>query len=134
AHPAAATLPMHRIAALGARWTSERPMVSSGAYRLIGWTLNDRIRLAANPRWHDGAPPISVVEWRPVTDKLTMLRLFRAGEAQTTNDFPTTRLRWLRRHMPGAVHVAPYRGAFYFAFNTRKPPFDDARVRQALSL
>jgi oligopeptide transport system substrate-binding protein len=134
AHPAAAALPIHRIEALGPRWTSERPLVVSGAYQLTEWALNDHITLATNRRWHEGRPAISSVEWRPVTDKLTQLRLFRAGAADVTSDIPATRLPWLQKHLPHAIHIAPYRGAFYFAFNTRKPPFDDVRVRRALNL
>ena len=129
AHPAIAALPIHRP-----HWTADRPIVASGAYRVAAWTPNDRILLEANPGWHDGRPPIARIVWRPVADRLTALRLFRAGETDVTGDFPASRLAWLRAHLPAAVHIAPYRGAFYFAFNTRRPPFDDARVRRALSI
>lgn len=134
AHPAMSALPLHRIQAAGDQWTADRPMVASGPYRLIEWKLNERIRLAANPAWHDGAPPIARVDWTPVDDSLTALRQFRAGAADTTSDFPASRFSWLKRHLPRSVHVAPYDGAYYFAFNTRKPPFSDSRVRRALSI
>ncbi|MFM9853868.1 MAG: ABC transporter substrate-binding protein [Sphingomonadaceae bacterium] len=129
AHPAMAALPLHR-----AQWVSERPMVTSGAYQLTRWALADHIDLRANPAWHGGAPRIARVEWRPVTDTLAALRLFEAGGADVLGDIPSARLASVKAKLSKAVHIAPYRGAYYFAFNTRRAPFNDVRVRRALSL
>ncbi len=129
AQPALAALPLQRL-----RWASERPLVTSGPYRLLSWTQGDRVLLGANPRWHDGRPPIARVEWRPTSDPLTAMRTLLSGAADTTSDFPASRLDWLRAHAPKALHLAPYRGAYYFVFNTRRPPFADKRVRVALNL
>jgi oligopeptide transport system substrate-binding protein len=124
AHPALAALPLHRK-----NWTEERPVVTSGAYHLATWVLNDHMRLDPNK----GKAQHSV-EWRPVTDSLTALRLFQADGADIVGDFPSARFGELRQSMPRAVKVAPYRGTYYFAFNTRRPPFNDVRIRRALNL
>jgi peptide/nickel transport system substrate-binding protein/oligopeptide transport system substrate-binding protein len=129
AHPALAALPLHR-----AHWADERPVVASGAYRVQDWTLNDHVRLDRNPAWHDPPAKIPRVEWRPVNDSLTGMRSFLAGEADSAGDFPASRLSSLRTRLGQQVRLAPYRGSYYFVFNTRKPPFNDARVRKALSL
>jgi len=134
AHPAIAALPMHRIARMGADWTKDRPLVTSGPYQLAEWRLNDHVLLVRNPNWHDRPAPIAHVEWRPAQDRQSALRQFLGGEADTASDFPTERLEWLNRHRAGQAHVAPYRGSYYFVFNTRRAPFADKRVRKALNL
>lgn len=134
AQPALAALPIHRIAAAGDRWTSDRPLVTSGPYRLTAWRLGDRLTLARNPAWHDSPAPTPSIVWQPAEDKLAALRRFRGGEADSVSDIPPARLDWARGHLPGAVRVAPYAGTYYLAFNTRKVPFDDVRIRRALSM
>lgn len=134
AHPALAALPFHIIKTKGEAWTGERPLITSGPYRLTQWRLNQALTLQANPFWHDGKPASATVIWRPVENKLTAMRLILAGGADTSSDFPDSRQSWLSGNYPRFVHVTPYLGTYYFVFNTRRPPFNDRRVRQALSM
>ncbi len=129
AHPAMAALPLH-----APHWTTARPTIVSGPYRVTHWALGDQMRLAANPNWHGGRAPMPQVIWRPVTDGLTALRQFQSGAADIVGEVPSARLAQAKQTMGDAVRVADYRGSYYFAFNTRKPPFNDVRVRRALSL
>src|SRR3546814_1171065 len=74
------------------------------------------------------------IEWKPAGDKQCAFLQFRAGQAHIVSDFPSERLDWLNRRMPGAAQISAFRGSYYFVFNTRRPPFDDRRVRLALNL
>lgn len=134
AHPAMAALPVHRIAQAGDQWTSDRPLITSGAYRAMDWILNDRLTLAANPNWHQGQPAIAKVLWKPADNALTGMRQVLGGAADIASDYPANRHGWLMQNHRQFVHVSDYLGTYYFAFNTRRPPFDDARVRRALSM
>jgi oligopeptide transport system substrate-binding protein len=129
AHPAMAALPLHRK-----NWESERPLVTSGAYRVSSWALSDHLTLEANPFWYGGRPAIAKVEWRPITDSLVALRLFQSGGADMLADVPSARLPQLKETSARTLKIAPYAGSYYYAFNTRRAPFSDARVRRALSM
>lgn len=134
AHPAMAALPFHRIDALSEGWTADRPLVTSGAYRLTEWRLNQRIRLDANPNWHAGKPKTARIIWQPMDNLNSAMRLVLAGGADVAGEYTPGRHHWLRRQHPDIVRNAPYLGTYYYAFNTRTPPFDDVRVRRALSI
>jgi peptide/nickel transport system substrate-binding protein/oligopeptide transport system substrate-binding protein len=133
AHPSAAALPVHRIARDPRGWT--RTPAASGPYLLAHWDLHSRMQLAANPAYWDAdrvrTPKLAFL---PIDDDQTAIRRFRAGQAHTLGDFPASQLGLLRARLGEAVRIAPYRGSYYWVFNTRKPPFDDVRVRRALSM
>ncbi len=134
AHPAMATLPFHRIAAKGEAWTADRPLITSGPYRLIDWQLNQQMTLAANPFWNGGKPGVRKLIWKPVDNMQSSMRLLLANGADIATDFPPNRLPWLKAHYPKLVHNSGFLATYYFAFNTRRPPFNDPRVRRALSM
>ncbi|QTD57114.1 peptide ABC transporter substrate-binding protein [Parasphingorhabdus cellanae] len=134
AHPAMAALPLHRIDEAGDKWTSERPMTVSGPYQLATWQLNDHARMTRNPEWHDEPAPTATIIWKPMDDSLSAMRLFLSGGADIAADYPASRHKWLVENHPDLAHSVPYLGSYYFAFNTRKAPFDDSRVRTALSM
>ncbi len=134
AHPAIAALPFHRITAKGEGWTADRPLVTSGPYRLTEWKLNDHIMLMANPAYYGGKPATNAVVWRPMDNILSGMRQILAGGADTSSDFPANRNAWLQERYPQLVRNHAFMATYYFAFNTRRPPFDDVRVRRALSM
>ncbi len=134
AHPAIAALPFHRIGLVGEQWTADRPLVTSGAYRLTDWKLNQQLTLQANPRWHGGRPVSSRLLWRPMDNMNSAMRMVLAGGADIGSDYPPARHNWLKQKYPRLVRSAPFLGTYYFAFNTRKAPFNDVRVRRALAM
>ncbi len=134
AHPAMAALPFHRIDTKSEAWTADRPLVTSGAYHLTGWQLNQQMTLAANPYWNGGKPATPKLIWKPVDNMQSSMRLMLAGGADVATDFPPNRLPWLKTHYPKFVHNSGFIATYYFPFNTRRPPFSDPRVRRALSM
>lgn len=134
AHPAMGALPFHRMAAVGGKWAAERPLVTSGAYRLTEWRLSQRLVLDANPHWHGGKPKTARIIWKPMDNLNSAMRLILSGGADIGSEYTPARHNWLREKHPDIVRNAPFLGTYYFVFNTRKPPFDDRRVRVALSM
>lgn len=135
AHASAAILPGRLIQAHPDTWIKHRPLVSSGAFRLVNWRLQNALTMEKNPYYHENQnTPLKRVIYLPLSDDQTALRRFRAGEVDIVPDFPARQFAFLKRAVPENVHTAPYRGSYYFVFNTRRPPFNDVRVRQALSM
>lgn len=134
AHPAMAALPLHDIDAKGSAWTAQRPLTTSGPYQLIEWQLGNQMTLASNPKWHDDHGSVRQVIWKPMSDNLTAMRTFLSGAADTTSDVPVNRLALLKEQAPDALHIGDYLGTYYYAFNVRKPPFDNVYVRRALNM
>lgn len=110
-------------------------MVSNGAFKLVDFVPNDRIVLDKNPNYRDAANvKLDREIFYSIEDRSAALRRFQAGEIHSYGDVPTDQLKFIRETLKDQFKTAPYLGTYYFAVNTAKKPFDDPRVRNALSM
>ena len=71
----------------------------------------------------------------PLEDRSAALRRFQAGEIDSYADAPADQIPLHSRAFQGRVPRRRRASACPISrFNTKKPPFDDARVRNALSM
>ncbi len=130
-------LPVHPATAAkaGLAPADPRSWVTNGAYRLKEFIPNSHIRLDRNPYFHDAADvKIDTVIFYPAPDLAAAARRFQAGELQLTTDIPAEQFKELRRKLGEQVRIGPYLATYFLIINTAKQPFDDPRVRRALSL
>ncbi len=134
-HYTAFPVPKHLVEKFGDDWIKKEHIASNGAYVLEEWVPNTHVRLTKNPGFYDAAHvAIEKVEFYPTEDRGAVQKRFRAGEIDIAKDFASEQFDFLKKELPDETRVAPYLGIYYYPINTKKPPFDDPRVRQALSM
>lgn len=129
--------PLHRrsIETYGADFVRPEHMVTNGPFMLESFTPNDRLVLIKNPYYYDAAHVALDEEiFYSLEDRAAALRRFMAGEIQSYDDVPVEQIGFVRSHLAEAFKVTPNLGTYFYAFDTRHKPFDDKRVRQALSM
>ncbi len=130
-------LPLHRpsLRRWGASFTRAGHLVTNGAFALKDYVPNDRLVLAKNPFFHDAAKVRLEGEVIfPMEDHSAALRRFIVGEIDSYPDVPIDQIRYVRSHLAAQFKVAPNLGSYFWAFDTRHPPFDDPHVRDALAM
>ncbi len=134
--PIFAATPAHAILESPIRWILEEDVPVSGAYCLEWWRLNDSIRVRRNPLYWDNENTRSeVVDFLPISNPSTALNLYLMGDVDVIWDkdlVPTHVVDELMGR--DDFHQFDYLGTYFLRFNTTLKPFDDPRVRRALSL
>lgn len=133
-------LPLHRasVEAAGgatrrdASWTNPGRFVGNGPFRLTEWRPSQHLEAVRNPHYHAAERVrVDALRFQVYDSGDTEERSFRAGQVDITMSVPAAKLetytdRVLRRD---ELHETRF-----FALNTTRPPLNDTRVRQALSL
>jgi oligopeptide transport system substrate-binding protein len=130
-------LPRHAIERHGSAWTRAGNHVGNGAFALAERRPRGAILLKRNARFHAaGGVALEAVQYLPSDDLRTMVSRFRAGEIDVNGwpGFPVQQGPALQRELGAQVRVSPLQSVRYLRFNTARAPFDDPRVRRALSL
>lgn len=115
-------------------WSDPKQFVGNGAFVLDKWVVNERIELKKNPNyWDADDTQLTSVTYIPFENQNASINRYVVGEVDITSDVPTHMAQKLEREYQGAYTVVPLLCTYYYAFNTTRPPFDDVRVRQAVS-
>ncbi len=136
AMPTLAVLPKWIIEKHGDRWLNAKPLPTSGPYILDYWKIHDKIRLRKNPRHWDAANiQNDIVDFLPCESAITALNIYENKQAD---------IIWDKNLIPSELmdvigkrddcHLYDYLGSYFLRFNVKKKPFNDARVRKALTL
>jgi oligopeptide transport system substrate-binding protein len=132
-----ATYPVNKasIDKLGADFIKPGNLVSNGAYVLTEFVPNDHIKAVKNDKFYDAANvKIDVVNFIPTEDRSTAMKRFEAGELDSNDDLPTEQLADIRAKFGDQVRIGPYLGTYYYAFKTDKAPWDNVKLRHAVSM
>ncbi len=106
----------------------------SGPFRLMQWRKDRHLILERYEGYHEtGRPLLDRIVFRPVSDETARMTALRTREIHLSLDVPEKDRSILER--AGHIRVASVPGTFweYLGLNTRRPPLDDPRVRQAVA-
>ncbi|WP_165767108.1 peptide ABC transporter substrate-binding protein [Parendozoicomonas haliclonae] len=133
-HFSMAPVPQNLIEQYGSDWTKVGNLVTNGAYKLKSHEPEKSIVLERNSHyWNDSETVINEVTFVPVKDATNEFTLYTEDKIDMTSTIPLDEFRSLKRKYPEQIHISPQSSVYFYYFNTRKKPFDDVRVRKALS-
>jgi oligopeptide transport system substrate-binding protein len=117
----------------GDDWTKPANFVGNGPFLLKEWVANEHILLEKNGKyWNAARVKQKTVKWLPTESYTTAFNRYEADQCDYLDTIPLEFIEEIRKRPD--FHPGPYLGTYYYSFNVTKKPFDDKRVRKALSL
>ncbi len=118
----------------------DRTPVGTGPYKLKEWKVGQEIVLERNPQHKEsrayfdnkGAPYIQEMRFKIVPEAATQLVALEAGELDAINLRPQDLAKY-EKDSRFKIYDSYATGLVYLAFDCAKPPFDNPKLRQALS-
>lgn len=134
-------VPQHAIERFGTMterdtpWARPGNLVCNGPFQLKDWRINHFISVEANPEYWDAAKVrLREIHFFPIPDFAAEERSFLDGQLHYTDRVPLEKIPVYRKERPAFFHEHPQLVTEYYMINVTKKPFDDPRLRQALSL
>ena len=110
---------------------SENPC-GTGAYMFESQRRNVNITLTANENYWRGAPSIKTLNWEIMGNAAAALISFEAGELDLIS-VPSANWEAVKAQNRWTTELYPLNHVTFILMNNEIPPFNDIRIRQALS-
>ena len=118
------------------------PPPGTGPYKWVQYAPNTQMKVVRNPffkEWSKDAQPEGLPDQivqkfgLSVEAEVTQVENGQADWIANADSIPSDRLSELSTKYPDQVHINPLTATWYFAFNTRIPPFNNLKARQAVN-
>lgn len=114
------------------KWTEPKNIVTLGPFLLKEWEHDYRIILEKNPYYYGSQPGVEKITAYIINEDATALSLYETGKIDILRKIPPTVISKYKNRED--YKTAPYLREYYYGFNTKKKPFDDVKVRRAVSM
>jgi peptide/nickel transport system substrate-binding protein len=112
--------------------------IGTGPFQLTEWKTNERVELKRfDQYWEAGLPHLDAVTLKPVPDGTVRLTALKTGDAGFVQLIPLESLAELQAAPSRDYVVRAVKGGGGFSailLNSKKPPFNDVRVRRAVAM
>lgn len=110
-----------------------KQMVGTGPFALDSWKSNDQFVLVKNNQYWGNMPKLEKVTFKVVPETSTRISMVETGEADVAEQVPVSEIDRIMSSNTMKLYRSESLGVEFIGFNTKKKPFDDVRVRQAIS-
>lgn len=114
--------------------------IGTGPFKVKEWVRGDHLTLDKNPDyWEMGAdgqplPYLDQLVFTQVPEDSTKVLQIQAGSLGGTEGIPFSQLSALEKDPRGQLLIYPQQQIYFMVVRLDRPPFDDVKVRQAMSL
>jgi peptide/nickel transport system substrate-binding protein len=109
--------------------------VGAGPFLLQSWVRDSQYTFVRNPEyWQKGRPYLDQVIFKVITDEPSAYNSFKAGEVNAVYLYDPANVAQAKQEGTKPLSMSTTGGGWTFYMNVTKPPFNDLRVRQAVSL
>ncbi|HLI12649.1 MAG TPA: ABC transporter substrate-binding protein [Alphaproteobacteria bacterium] len=123
-----------RMMAAGTPERLDQAPVGTGPFQLERYRKDTLIRYRANPDYWQGKAKLDSLVFAITPDAAVRLAKLKANECQVMADPDPADIPAITADPALALATAPGLNIGYIAFNTRKTPFGDVRVRRAVAM
>lgn len=118
----------------GDKWqTDPKTYIGNGPFKMTKWVHNSYIELVKNPNYWDAKSiTLEKIIFKLSEDERANLLAYEAGQVDGAEGIPIDEIDRLKRE--NKLKTFPLLGTYFYIVNCKKKPFDDKRVRLALSL
>lgn len=108
--------------------------IGTGPFKFDTWESGQQIRLVKNEDYWGEPAHLDSVVFKVVSEDLTRLAELETGDAHVSNPLNPSDIAQVEANEELTVQTQESSALTYIGFNMQKEPFDEVKVRQAISL